>query len=252
MIQCSNCHCDIEKSKIILHERFCIENVKYCDICQEAVIKEEYEEHCQNHNKPQEEEKLKKLDSKEVRDQRSLERIKSSKIGCQYCGFMLGYSELEEHEEMCGARTTPCKICQKLILYKNLNNHILSEHGLNKSTYQEMNSGSINVSKNSNNNLNQQDLYNVREELSEFDLNRMTSDEQIAYAIALSEKNNINSNVTNNNIKNVDSKKEKKNNYPSKKDSKIDYDEIDDEYERQMYEEEMKNFEGDEEKSEKK
>ena len=62
MVKCSNCQCDIEESKMMLHERFCIQNIKYCNICQVAIIKEEYDEHCENHNKNQN--KITKLDSK--------------------------------------------------------------------------------------------------------------------------------------------------------------------------------------------
>ena len=76
--------------------------------------------------------------------------------------------------------------------------------------------------------------------LSEDELNRMSSDERIAYAMALSVQNNgfnngnnTNSTPASNNIKNE---------LPKKSSSGFNYDEIDNEYERQMYEEEMKNY----------
>ena len=60
----SNCHTNIEDSKVVLHERFCLQNITYCEKCKEGIIKEVYEEHCLEHEnsedkdkKPQEEKK---------------------------------------------------------------------------------------------------------------------------------------------------------------------------------------------------
>ena len=49
MVFCSNCHCDIDESKFFLHHRFCVQNIKYCEQCEEGIVIEEYEEHCKNH-----------------------------------------------------------------------------------------------------------------------------------------------------------------------------------------------------------
>ena len=236
MVICSNCHCDIEESKIMLHERFCIQNIKYCEICQEGIIKEEFDEHCQNHNQNGSE--LKKLDSEEDRNNRSLQRIMSSKVACDYCGLFLGFTELEEHEEMCGARTTKCNICGKNMIYKKLGEHLISIHQISKEDYKQYDSGIIN-----NNNFNKNKTSNQENQiknLSEDELKRMTSDEKIAYALALSEQND-NSNYGNNkNINSISNNINKDG--PKKSSSGINYDEIENEYERQIYEEEMRNF----------
>lgn len=238
MVKCSNCHCNIEDSKIILHERFCFQNVKYCDICQEAVIKEEFEEHCLNHNKDKNQNEKKKLDLEEVRNSRSLERVMSSKVACEYCGLFLGFTELEEHEEMCGARTAKCKICGYNTLYKFLKNHVINVHGISDSGYKEYDSGiNINNNENSNKNINKPNLnkpnINSKRDLTEDELKRLSSEEQIEYALSLSKKDKNNTN--NNNTIN-------KENITNKSSSGINYDEIDNEYEKQIYEEEMKNY----------
>ena len=240
MVKCSNCHCEIEDSKIILHERFCIQNIKYCDICKEAIIKEEYDEHCLNHNKNSLE--MKKEDSEEDRNSRSLQRVMSSKVACEFCGLFLGYSELEEHEEMCGARSTNCKICGKNLIFKNLENHIQSVHGINNSIYKEYDP-ELNNNFEPKNNLNQKNSNLIENKnLNELDLSKMTSEEQIQYALALSaQQYNSNLNKDNNSNKNSGKSKEMKDT-AKKSSSGIDYDEIEDEYERQMYEEKMKNF----------
>ena len=176
MIKCSNCHFDIEQSKIVLHERFCAQNIKYCELCKEGIIKEEYEDHCLEHNKPKTVEPT--IKSEEERSQMSLKRVQSSKICCRYCELFCAYDELEEHEAMCGARTTQCRMCGKNLLYSQLDKHIKEAHDLGLENYKTMDSFS---GEKSNNSLSLKNL-------NTSSLNRMTSDEQLAYAIAMSEQ----------------------------------------------------------------
>jgi len=127
---------------------------------------------------------------------------------------------------MCGARTTECKICKKSLIYKNLDAHIKAEHNLDNDVYRQIDSGSIN---------NNFDSFKVQKpNLNDLDLQDMSSSEQIAYAIALSEQQQTNENKS----------KEVKSNQTDlkKKSTSYDLDQLDDEYEKQMYEEEMKNF----------
>ena len=249
MVLCSNCHCDIDESKMFLHQRFCIQNIKYCEQCQVGVIIEEYEEHLQSHNNnnSSNSQKLSKDESNEL----TLKRVQSSKIGCQYCGFLCGFGDIEEHEAMCGARSTNCKQCGKRLLIKDLKPHIEKEHKLNMESYQNMDSKSFDSSNLINNNSNNNYNSGLYGNLANLDLKRMTTDEEIAYALALSEederrrqekekkekeKNKNNPKVSDNFQKNNNLDMKKK---PS---AKIDYDELDYEYEKEMYEEEMKNF----------
>ena len=244
MVLCPNCHCDIEDSKMILHQRFCIQNIKYCEQCKEGIIIEEYEEHCKNHNKK--EEKQKSQSSQESKDSLTLSRVQSSKIGCQYCGYFCGFDELEEHEAMCGAKSTTCKQCKKKMLVKDLRPHIEKVHNLKMENYEEMKSSSLGLEKEKSINNNSSHLFGNFDNL---DLQRMTSDEEIAYALALSqeeEQRKKQEEQKKNNIK-EDKKiksniEEKNSDYKQKKSEKIDYDEMEYEYEKQLYEDEMNNF----------
>ena len=189
MQKCSNCHCDIEESKILLHERFCFQNIKYCDICKEGIIKEEYEEHCLEHNNSE----IKKEKSQEEKDNLSLKRLESTKIKCTYCKLLLSLTEVEENEQMCGSRTTKFKLCGERAIIKYLENHVLLVHGLSLSIYDECepsvlsnNPSSFNLNKNNNYSNNNYD--NNENGLS---LNNMTSSEQLAYAMSLSEQEQI-------------------------------------------------------------
>lgn len=250
MVLCPNCHCEIDDSKIVLHQRFCVQNIKYCELCQEGIIKEEYEEHCQNH-KNLSKAKSKSNESKDSRDSLSLQRVESSKIGCQYCGFLCGYKELEEHEVMCGARTTKCSQCGKTLLIKNVKEHLEKLHKIKMDDYQQINSGDIcGIKTNSDSSTKFGYLNNLG-------LNRMTSDEEIAYALALSqqeEQERKKKQQHNNNYNNKNSNFMQKNssqNFYKKKSSKIDYDELDYEYEKQMFEDEVNNYMEEDEKEKK-
>ena len=252
MVLCPNCHCEIDDSKIFLHERFCVQNIKYCKLCQEGIILDEYEEHCQNH-KNLSNEKIKSNESKESRDSLTLQRVESSKIGCQYCGYLCGYKDLEDHEAMCGARTTKCSLCGKTLLIKNLKDHLEKLHKIKMENYQQkMNSGDFYGIKTNN------DSSTKFGNPDNLGLKKMTSDEEIAYALALSqeeEQQRKKKQQNNNNYNNKNSNFMEKNsslNMYKKKSSKIDYDELEYEYEKQLFEDEMNNYMEEDEKEEKK
>lgn len=127
MVLCTNCHIDIDESKIILHQRFCFQNIKYCDKCKEGFPIEEFDEHLSSHLTKKSSSNLSD-DELKLKKKLSLKRLESSKIGCQYCGLYLSYSEIEEHEQMCGARTHQCPFCEKYITNKDMENHKETEH----------------------------------------------------------------------------------------------------------------------------
>ena len=45
LIMCKNCHQDILKDKMFLHEGFCIRNNVYCEHCERVFLKKDYEDH---------------------------------------------------------------------------------------------------------------------------------------------------------------------------------------------------------------
>ena len=203
------------------------------------------------------------IKSEEERGNLSLQRVISTKVQCQFCNLFLSYSELEEHEDMCGSKTTKCRVCGERIIYKNLDNHILTVHGLNKSIYNEYDSflsnnqlSELNLKSNQPSNQDNLNLNNNNFS-NDLGLYQLTSSEQIAYALSLSEQDNNlakNKNKYKNNNKEkekvkievvdkIRNKENEKLEISKKKSEKIDYDEIENEYQKQMYEEEMKNFE---------
>ena len=49
-IKCENCRLEIPKSKITLHQGFCLRNNTYCPTCSKVYLKSEFEEHLKTHN----------------------------------------------------------------------------------------------------------------------------------------------------------------------------------------------------------
>lgn len=44
-------------------------------------------------------------------------------IVCPFCENTIYLKQVQRHEDMCGARTKPCTICQKLVTFKDFSNH---------------------------------------------------------------------------------------------------------------------------------
>ena len=61
-IKCKNCLKDIDETKMVLHEGFCLRNNVLCTICKEPVTKDKLDEHMAEHKKEKEEkEKLQRI-----------------------------------------------------------------------------------------------------------------------------------------------------------------------------------------------
>ena len=112
---CSNCKIELDNMKLLLHERYCIENIKYCIECNKGISKAEFEEHIKKHMlKKKEEEEKEELKKKE----------ESERIECQYCGESMSYTLIDDHENMCGSRSDYCQICGQLLLVRNMRKHL--------------------------------------------------------------------------------------------------------------------------------
>ena len=125
MKKCPNCHIELDDMKMTLHERYCIQNIKYCNECKEAIPKEEFEEHLSHHLSRQQSKEIKNEKKEEIKNEEiKIKKEESQQLECQYCGELMSYKLIDEHENMCGARTDYCDVCGKLILLRNMKNHL--------------------------------------------------------------------------------------------------------------------------------
>ena len=145
MKTCPNCHIELDNMKLLIHERYCRENIKYCAQCKEAIPKEEFEEHINNHLSRKNTKEIKKEDNKEEKNNKEeikkevIKREESERIECQYCGELMSYKLLDEHEEICGSRTDDCDICGKIVLKRKMKNHLKNHEFENNMKLKKLN-----------------------------------------------------------------------------------------------------------------
>lgn len=131
-VECSNCHEQICSTKILLHERMCKFNVKYCNECKEVFEIDEYDDHVKTHelNKNRQEFTPEEMSLKKKKSIDMIKRLESKHIDCRYCGLNLSLDNILSHEEQCGARTKECNHCHQLLLFKNYKSHLESKHNI--------------------------------------------------------------------------------------------------------------------------
>lgn len=122
--KCSNCDEDIPESKLMLHERFCSQNVKRCPECHKPVIIEDQEDHIKEFHTKVEcifcKEKFLKAELKTHQQNCDMQMTE-----CKYCSLELTKKDLADHEYMCGAKTEECEYCHKYIQLKDMDAHII-------------------------------------------------------------------------------------------------------------------------------
>jgi len=121
----------------MLHEPYCLRTYKFCDECKNVIEISEFDEHNLSHSKIKSEPKnettlnKKKQDAKPIPQDKVIslkdldfKRFESLKITCEYCDLIVPDSEFNDHEAMCGARSTICEYCNKKMLMKDLIKHL--------------------------------------------------------------------------------------------------------------------------------
>lgn len=121
--KCLNCDKEISAKKMVLHERYCKENIVKCSICHEAVQKEEIEEHNEENHVKTACDQCGKLIEKSLQ---STHRLKCSKqlLQCEYCQLSLEKDELHDHEYICGSKTEECCLCHEMVPKMEYDLHI--------------------------------------------------------------------------------------------------------------------------------
>ena len=88
-IKCINCKQYIAKSKMFLHEGFCLKNNKYCPECDKIFLIQEFEEHLKTHtvkkaNPPQEKKPPKIQEKKVIINQKEKSAISEHRKNCKH------------------------------------------------------------------------------------------------------------------------------------------------------------------------
>lgn len=138
----------IPTNKWILHENFCVQHVKKCDICGEIINREEEEDHIQdvhskrkcdiceeefqgvefyNHKQTCLKKDICNFCKKEFPPKVIQNHIKNCDLNlfnCNYCFSDYPIKDKHDHEYFCGSKTEKCSRCNKFIKLREMNMHI--------------------------------------------------------------------------------------------------------------------------------
>lgn len=81
-IKCQNCRQDIQESKKILHEAFCLKNNKFCGECGKIFLVNEFEEHLKTHNEKKQPPKVEPIQPKI--ENKNISSISEHRKNCEH------------------------------------------------------------------------------------------------------------------------------------------------------------------------
>lgn len=120
---CGQCHKEVAEVNFALHETHCKRFLCLCPDCDEAVPREQLEQHreeqhtqvrCSKCNQ-----KVERCSLLDHETDECVERLES----CQFCDLELPWKELDEHSVACGSRTERCRDCGRYVKLKDQPDH---------------------------------------------------------------------------------------------------------------------------------
>jgi len=130
--RCGNCRRDIPAANYRMHTMHCARNIALCPVCDEPVPRGELEEHKQeNHAKKHCPDCGASIEASKLEEHKTSLCEKRIEV-CPYCALNQEMSEMEAHKAYCGSRTEKCEECKEIIMLKNWEMHIDSNHGFIK------------------------------------------------------------------------------------------------------------------------
>jgi hypothetical protein len=115
-----------------MHSLHCARNIALCPACDEPVPRAELEEHTREQHAAREcPDCGAGVEAAKLAEHRAVTCTKRIEI-CQYCALNQEVGELKLHMEYCGSRTEKCEDCKEIIMLRNWEMHINSNHGFIK------------------------------------------------------------------------------------------------------------------------
>lgn len=122
---CSNCKRDINVASFLMHEAFCLKNVRPCEICKMPIDQKLKDQHFEEIHTKQMCECGLEFEKSLIENHKKNECLKRQ-INCKFCDIPLYFDKLEEHLNKCGTRTELCNECKRYIQIKDQEEHFTS------------------------------------------------------------------------------------------------------------------------------
>ncbi|NXI45744.1 TRAD1 protein, partial [Galbula dea] len=113
---------DIPAVNFIIHEIHCSRNIEVCCYCRESVPKSEMKKHIESEHVQVTCKCRMKMESSLLKDHEASACPLRPAL-CRYCGILLPFGKLQDHEVYCGARTEACAQCGRNVLLRDLKEH---------------------------------------------------------------------------------------------------------------------------------
>lgn len=121
--KCNNCLQLISTDVFQLHELRCAKHTMLCNVCQQPVSREEFEQHFEEEHAPA---TCKYCGIKVPKDEMASHEESTCpeyRIDCKYCELEISRKDYSDHVEGCGGRTDVCELCNQRVRLRDMEEH---------------------------------------------------------------------------------------------------------------------------------
>ncbi|XP_039987599.1 XIAP-associated factor 1 isoform X2 [Xiphias gladius] len=117
------CHKEVAETNFALHETHCSRFLCLCPDCDEAVPREQLNQHREEqHTQVRCSKCNQKMECCHLMDHESDECVERLQT-CQFCELELPWKELDKHSQVCGSRTELCRDCNRYVKLRDQPEH---------------------------------------------------------------------------------------------------------------------------------
>ncbi|XP_029373315.1 XIAP-associated factor 1 isoform X2 [Echeneis naucrates] len=120
---CEQCHKEVAEVNFTLHETHCSRFLCICPDCDEAIPREQMNQHKEEQHTQVKCSKCNlKMERRHLTDHEADECVERLQA-CQFCELQLPWKQLDQHSLVCGSRTELCKDCNHYVKLRDQPDH---------------------------------------------------------------------------------------------------------------------------------